>query len=541
MSEVFKNRKINSPFGIFFQIAVFNIAIFGLYNILEKIYYSLTNFNLLEKPTFVGFENYSNIFKDDVVQKCLSNTVFMVCVVAILLLITAVLPAIFTSKLKLPFGLGVIGALSFVSICAMLPNLFNMIFSGDSYGLLNSWLLSNSIINEPIIFPQTHARMLAIFVLWLFCLAPVFSITYIAARKKQSFWGSVIAVCLIPVLMYKGGGIVNGVVGSPSTNYSADWLYTIFKDYLMIRLEISSAYAILVVGLIMLVFWCALVCSSALGLRVICKKINANHLTFKVFGFITFALSLLSFAFILIFITSRTLMPLDEILAQPISIAVKRPTLQNFYSLGKFLSETAVPFSTYLGNSLFFVPVTILPVCLFTVLPSGVGFGLFKVFNKQKLLLLCFIPFLFVSSYLTLSKLGIVDTRFVYMFEFLSSLEFLIAVFLVYLAVKLVFYTRKPSKNSILLGVFFILSSFYAIGAIRGIWYSSDMLYSENLKLWNNISAYISAGGIARSGVAAANDMLMLFATIVVVVIPLILLLQLYRLYRKNTNDLIEK
>lgn len=31
MSEVFKNRKINSPFGIFFQIPVFIVAIFGLY------------------------------------------------------------------------------------------------------------------------------------------------------------------------------------------------------------------------------------------------------------------------------------------------------------------------------------------------------------------------------------------------------------------------------------------------------------------------------------------------------------------------------
>ena len=147
-----------------------------------------------------------------------------------------------------------------------------MIFSGDSYGLLNSWLLSNSIINEPIIFPQTHARMLAIFVLWLYCLAPVFSITYIAARMKHSFLGSAIAVCLIPVLMYSGGGIVTGIIGSPSTNYSADWLYTIFQDYLMVRFDVGFAYAILIIGLIMLIGWCVLVCSVAFGFWTLCKN-----------------------------------------------------------------------------------------------------------------------------------------------------------------------------------------------------------------------------------------------------------------------------
>ena len=55
MSDVFKNRKINSPFGIFFQIPVFIVAIFGLYNLMEKIFYSLTKFDMLEKTTFVVF------------------------------------------------------------------------------------------------------------------------------------------------------------------------------------------------------------------------------------------------------------------------------------------------------------------------------------------------------------------------------------------------------------------------------------------------------------------------------------------------------
>ncbi len=543
MNEVFKNRKISSPFGIFFQIPVFIVATFGLYNLIEKIFYSLTRFNMLEAPTFVGLENYSSIFKDEVIQKCLGNTVFMVCSVVLLLMFTAVLPAIFTARLKLPFGLGIICAFSLINICTMLPNSFNMFFSGDSYGMLNSLLLSKSIINEPIIFKQSHAMGLAVIVLWLYCLAPVFSITYIAARMNHSFLGTAIAVCLIPVLMYSGGGIVTGIIGFPSNNYTADWLYAVFQDHLMIRFDMGFAYAILIIGLIMLIGWCVLVCSVAFGSWMLCKNINSNSMTFKVLGFITFAIALQLFVLVLIFIImylSKAFMPIDELFLIPNPIAPRNPTLQNFSNLGQLTSGSFVPFSQYLRNSLFVVPLMIMPVCFYVVLPSGVGFGLFKAFKKQKLVLLCFIPFLFVSGYITFSKLGIINSYSVYMFKFLSSFELLIAMFLVYLAVKLVFYNRKPRISGILLGSFFVLSSFYAIGAIRGIWYSSGSggIYDERLKLWGDISAYISSGGIVRCGVAAANDMLMLLATIAVVIVPLILLLTLYLLYRRNTNDL---
>lgn len=512
---------------------------------MEKIFYSLTNFDMLEKPTFVGLENYSSIFKDEVIRKCLGNTVFMVCVVALLLIFTAVLPAIFTARLKLPFGLGVMCAFSLISVCAMLPNFLNMLFSNDSYGILNSWLLSKSIINEPIIFKQSHATLLAVIALWLYCLAPVFSITYIAARKKHSFLGTAIAVCLIPVLMYSGGGIVTGIIGFPSKNYTADWLYTIFNDYLLTRYEAGVAYAILIIGLIMLIVWCVLVCSVAFGFWTLCKNINSNSMTFKVLGFITFAIALQLFVSVLILLImylSKAFMPIDELLSFPNPIVPIRPTLQNFFSLGELTSDSLVPFSRYLINSMFVVPLMIMSVCFSVVLPSGVGFGLFKEFNKQKRLLLCFIPVLFVSGYITFSKLGIINSHFVYLFKFLSSFEFLIAVFLIYLAVKFVFYNRKPRISGILLGSFFVLSSFYAIGAIRGIWYNGgDAIYDEKLKLWGDISAYISSGGITSYGVAAANDMLMLLATIAVVIIPLILLLMLYLLYRRNTNDLTKK
>jgi hypothetical protein len=124
------------------------------------------------------------------------------------------------------------------------------------------------------------------------------------------------------------------------------------------------------------------------------------------------------------------------------------------------------------------------------------------------------------------------------MIEFLSSFEFLITVFLICLAVKLVFYNRKPRVSGIFLGIFFILTSFYSMGVLRGLWYGSDAIYSEQLKTWVMVSASLSTGGIARCGMTAANDILTLLTTLAVVTVPLILLLTLYLLYRKNTKNL---
>jgi len=541
MDKVLKKVQINSRFGILFQIPVFLVAAFGVYKLIEMLYYSLTKFNMIEAPSFVGLQNYSNIFKDDVIGICLSNTASMVCVVAVLLLFSAILPALFTARLKLPLGLGVMGAFWLVSLCAMLPNLFNMIFSGDSYGMINSILLSGGMITEPIAFKEVYTMELAIIIMWLYCLAPVFSVTYIAARMKHSFLGTAIAVCLIPVLMYSGGNIVTGVVGAPSLDYSADWLYTIFNDYLMVRYDAGFAYAILVVGLIMLSVWCLIACAIAFGAWAICKNVSSEHRVFKVLGLVTFALSMfltIVASYYALNYLLKAFVPLDELFTLPNGFLPKKPTFENFSNLFQMLDSEA-PFSQILINSLVAIPLALTIVYYLVVLPSGVGFGLFKVSTKQRLLLLCFVPFLFVGGYLTISQLGMLDTYSAYMVKFLSSITLWTTVFVVYLAVRLVFNGQKLRAKNLIIGIFFVLTSFYAIGVIRGIWCSSNgVVYNEGLKTWRDISSLIAAGGVARINIAAANDMLMILATIAVVIIPLALLLVLYLSYRKNTESL---
>ncbi len=532
MDSILKTKKINSPLGILFQIPVFLISAFGLLQLVHMFYLSLTDFNGMTYPKFIWFQNYAEIFKDELVLKSFGNTAIMVLAVTLLLFLTAVLPALFISKLKLRFGVIVLSAFSAISIFARLPDFFGTL-SFD----INGMFLENSV-NDTISVTQSHARLIAIIIMWLYCLAPVFAITYILAKMKHTFAGTAIAVCSIPVLMCFGSGIQTETVGYPSANNSADWLYMIIKDYQDVKFAFGCSYSILFVGLAMLMLWCALVFFATLGSRRILARVKTDSRGIKMAGYTAFSLSLVFFlivSFSLVLYLLKAVTPIEEIYMYPYTCFPRNPTLENFIQLFNFPNGYILPFSGYLYNSFVAVPLMIMPVCLFVVLPSGVGFSLFKSFKKEKLLFLCFIPFLFLGGLIMLIKLGIADNYLAYAVEFLSSAQFFVALFLAWLIVKLVFSGGKTTVGRILLGVFSLLTSFYAIAAIRGILYASDTIYSEHLKTWRCFGIYL-----LRPGESNANGVLMLLAILVVLIPPIILFINLYLSYRKSTINTLE-
>ncbi|MBE6727989.1 MAG: hypothetical protein E7562_05015 [Ruminococcaceae bacterium] len=535
MNKVFKTRQIKSPLGLLFQIPVWLVAIFGLYKIGEMVFYSFTDFNMIESPSFVGIQNYIGIFQNEVTLKYLSNTVFLVGIVALLLIITAVLPAIFTARLRLPFGLAIMGAFSLISISFVMPGIGKYIFSSDSYGFLNGFFIGNS--DKPILFSQEHAMAVAVIIMWFICLAPVFSITYIAARMKHTFLGTAISICAIPVLMYACGHVVTGIVGYPSMNYSADWIYTGFIDYASVRFEVGFGYAFLIIGLLMLLIWCAAVCLIVFAINILCKNISSDAIGFKIIGIITFAFSVLFVITLMYFITAYFLnafKPLDEVFILPHRFFPQRLTLKNFSQLFQLMGGAWVPLSRAIYNSLVAIPLVTVPVCFLVALPSGFGFSTFKILKRQELLLLPFIAFLPVSL---IPMFIVKDSYFSSTFNFIGGFEFLISVFIVYLVVKLIVYKSPNRWLRILIGSLCIFTSFISICAIRGIFEKNDYIYSEQLKNWYTRSSVIISGGIARINVAAANDLMMLLVTVMLVIIPLCLLLILYLLYRKKTPN----
>ena len=540
MSYLANKQRQHTPWGLLFQVPVFLLAAFGLYQFGKLFYYSLTDYDMFHAPSFVGFQNYAALFDEVNVRIGFRNTVWFVCAVSVLLLVTAVLPALFIAKLKWPFGVGVIAAFSVITLSTMMPNFLITLFSHNSYGILNRLLLNDSSTGEPIVFTPALCATIAVILLWLRCLAPVFAVTYLAAKKKRPFVGTTIALCATPVLMYSGSETILYAIGMPSVNYSADWLYQLFFDYSLVRFEIGFSHAILFVGLAMLVGWCLVICAAVYGCRRLFKNGTPAFFRNKALGYASLSLAALLFilvAALLLLYLLKAFMPLDELLLYPGYLTPLRPTFKNFADV--FQVSSYLPFSRYVLNSLWAIPCVLLPASLLVALPSGVGWGLFRSCKHEALLLFCFVPLLFTSGYTTVNECGMIDSYFAYAPDFLSSIEFLAMVFLVSLTVKLVFSDRKAHVGGILLGIACVSSSCYTLGALRGIWYRNfTMISSENLKNWTDWAIRLNNDTISNVGIAAANDWLMLLTTLALCLLPTVLFLLLYRWYRRRAAAL---
>ncbi len=71
---------------------------FTLYPMIMSIIYSLSDYNILESPKFVGFKNYQNIFQDQLFYTSLGNTVYYVIVGVPLGILVGLLIALLLNK-----------------------------------------------------------------------------------------------------------------------------------------------------------------------------------------------------------------------------------------------------------------------------------------------------------------------------------------------------------------------------------------------------------------------------------------------------------
>src|SRR5437870_2569263 len=71
----------NLRVGLFFISPwLIGLLVFYLYPIVSSLYFSFTDYNVLQPPTWTGLTNYQQIFVDPNFWTALSNTLFMVVV-----------------------------------------------------------------------------------------------------------------------------------------------------------------------------------------------------------------------------------------------------------------------------------------------------------------------------------------------------------------------------------------------------------------------------------------------------------------------------
>ncbi|MBQ8596886.1 MAG: sugar ABC transporter permease [Lachnospiraceae bacterium] len=256
--------------------------LFTVLPVLASMALSFTYFNMLEWPTFNGWNNYIKLFlEDDIFLISLKNTLIFAVVTGpisyILCLLFAWIINEFNSKVRTILTLIFYAP----SICGNAYMVWSLILSGDRYGYLNGILLKLGVINEQILWMQDAKYILPCLIvvqLWLSLgtgflsfiagLQTVDKSLYEAAaldgvkNRWQELW-YVTLPAMKPQLMFGAvmqitqsfavADISIQLAGNPSVNYAGATVVTHLLDYGSTRFDMGYASAIATVLFLLMV------------------------------------------------------------------------------------------------------------------------------------------------------------------------------------------------------------------------------------------------------------------------------------------------
>ena len=237
----------------------------------------------------------------------------------------------------------------------------------------------------------------------------------------------------------------------------------------------------------------------------------------------------------MVYSVSSALKPLNELWYFPPRFFVENPTLRNFKELFGVLGDSWVPFSRYLFNTLF---VSVLGTFGHVILSSLCAYALAKHhFPGQNLIFRIIVLSLMFStavtqvpSFLIMTKLHMINTFSALILPaFASSLGLYLMKQFMETSIpdallesaridgsgewrtfwRIVMPLVKPAWLTLI------------IFSFQGLWNTGTnvLIQSEDLKTLNYALTQIVAGGIARSGTAAAATIVMMSVPVVIFVI----------------------
>lgn len=231
----------------------------------------------------------------------------------------------------------------------------------------------------------------------------------------------------------------------------------------------------------------------------------------------------------------QSLKPMNELFLFPPRFYVKSPTLLNFFMLTQQVNNMWVPFSRYLFNSLFVTITSTVGQVLFCsmaayILSKGTIKGI-KWMNTLVVTMLLFIgDATSIARYMIMSWINILDT---YLAIILPALASPLGLFLMKQFMQdgvpnsLVESARIDGASpfriywSVAMPIARPVWMTMIIFAFQTIWSQEGLeyIYNESLKMLPTLFRQISAGGIARAGVAAAAAVILIIPPIFVFVV----------------------
>lgn len=256
--------------------------IFTVLPVLVALFLSFTSFNVLEPPEFVGLENYTRLFfNDSTFLKGVQITLVLAVILGpgsyILCMVFAWFINELTPKLR-----------AFVTLIFYAPSIsgnvyliWQVMFSGDDYGYVNSVLTRIGLIQKPIQFLQDAKYVLVIVIvvsLWVSIGTSFLSFiagfqgidkTYYEAgaidgirNRWQELWFITLPM-IKPQMMFSAvmsitgafnvGTIITALCGYPTVDYAAHTIMNHLTDYGTLRFEMGYASAIATVLFLMMV------------------------------------------------------------------------------------------------------------------------------------------------------------------------------------------------------------------------------------------------------------------------------------------------
>ena len=254
------------PYAVIFTL-------FYIVPVVMSICLSFTYYNVLETPRFVGLSNYIDLFlADDVFLTSVTNTFAIAAITGPLGYLASFLFAWFINEL--PRYIRAFAVLIFYAptISGQVYLIWAIMFSGDAYGYVNSFLMKLGFINAPILwltYPKYMMPVILLVILWMSLGTGFLSFVaglqgvdqsqyeagYVDGIKNrwQELW-YITLPNMKPMLMFgavmaitQSFGVCEvtmALAGFPSTDYAARTVVTHLFDYGSVRFEMGYASAI---------------------------------------------------------------------------------------------------------------------------------------------------------------------------------------------------------------------------------------------------------------------------------------------------------
>lgn len=283
MRNFIEKLKNGKEYQLYVMLAPFLLLFFMMtvLPVLTSIVLSFFNFDMVSSPSFIGIDNYFRMFlQDDIFPIVVKNTLLLAVITGPIGFLMSFVLAWFINE----FGPLVRTVFSFMFYApALVTNaiyIWQVAFSSDSYGYINSVLISTGIITEPIAWLSSSQYIVPIVIivqLWMSMgvsfLANISGLQNVnlelyeagaidgIRNRWQELWYITLPgmkhMLLFSAVMqiassFSISSVIQTLAGYPTVNYAADTIVSYLSDVGAVKYEMGYASALSVVLFIMM-------------------------------------------------------------------------------------------------------------------------------------------------------------------------------------------------------------------------------------------------------------------------------------------------